>query len=216
MQKYKVLLFDLDGTLVYSHPGIYSCFRYALKSLQLPPPTEEQLKKCVGPSLMHSFMHYFGLDEETAEKATAKYREEYVKTGMYENIPIEGALEGLKTLHEKGYVLALATSKPMVFSEVITKRWGFSPYFTTQVGSGIDGSLPTKASVIAEAMRILGAKKEDCLMIGDREYDLEGARENGVDCALLKVGYAAKGEFERVKPDFVFDGFPDLLEFLVG
>ena len=215
MRKYKYILFDLDGTLIYSHPGIFGCIRYALKELGLPAPKQEQLEKCIGPSLMYSFQNYFGLDEETAREATRKYREEYSKTGVYQNEPIEGVLETLKALKEKGYVMAMATSKPKIYADIIAERWGFDRYLSAQVGSGIDGSFPTKASVITEAMRQLGAPREETLMVGDRFHDLEGARENGVDCALLAVGYAEEGEIEREKPEYAFDDFWALGEFLV-
>lgn len=216
MAKYKSILFDLDGTLTHSHPGIYGCFRYALKELGEKEPDETLLRKCVGPSLMYSFMTYFGLSEERARLATAKYRERYSVIGWQENGAIDGAVEALKILREKGFNLAMATSKPKIYADQIAEKFGFSPYFHVQVGSGIDGSFPTKASVIKECMRQLNASKEECLMVGDREHDAEGAREEGVDCALLKVGYAEEGEFERCAPKYVFNGFADLLDFLLN
>lgn len=215
MRKYRYLLFDLDGTLIYSHPGIYACIRYALKALNLPEPKEEQLHKCIGPSLMYSFQNYFGLDEAHAAEATAKYREEYARTGVYENRPIEGALDALRRLSEAGYVSALATSKPKRYADLIAERWGFSAYLCEQVGPGMDGSLPTKAAVIREAMRLLGTKAEECLMIGDRVHDWEGAQENGLDCALLEVGYAEEGEIERIQPTYAFRDFAELEQFLL-
>lgn len=214
-RKYKYILFDLDGTLIYSHKGIFRCIALALEKLNLPAPTEERLKQCIGPSLMYSFTHYFGLDEETARQATLKYREEYAVTGVYENEEIFGASQALQVLTEAGYILGLATSKPEIFAENICDRLGFSKYLTALVGSGVDGSLHTKALVIEEALRRLGATAKETLMVGDRRHDLEGARAQGVDCALLKVGYAPKGEFEEVKPEHVFEDFTDLTAFLL-
>jgi phosphoglycolate phosphatase len=216
MKRYKYILFDLDGTLIYSHPGIFSCIRYALNELGMSEPKLEQLRKCIGPTLMYSFQNFFHLDEETARKATAKYREKYGVSGVLENEPIEGVIDLLKALKEAGYKLAMATSKPSIYSDRIAERFGFSEYFSAQVGSGIDGSLPTKASVITEAMRRLGATAEETLMVGDRKHDSEGAQENGVDCALLKVGYAEdEQEFIDAKPTYVFDGFEGLKNLLL-
>lgn len=216
MRRYKYILFDLDGTLIYSHPGIFSCIRYALNELGMSEPKLEQLRKCIGPTLMYSFQNFFHLDEETARKATAKYREKYGVSGVLENEPIDGAVALLRDLKNAGYRLAMATSKPSIYSDRIAERFGFSEYFSAQVGSGIDGSLPTKASVIEEAMRRLGATAEETLMVGDRKHDAEGAKENGVDCALLKVGYAEnEEEFVDAKPTYVFDGFEGLKELLL-
>ena len=214
MKKYKYLLFDLDGTLIYSHPGIWNCFRYAMRELGYPEPQEADLIKCIGPSLEYSFSTFFGMDEEMARVATAKYREQYKVTGVWENEPIEGALEALRALKQAGYRMALATSKPLVFAEKISARWGFSEYLDVEVGCGVDGSLPTKADVVRAAMEKLGAEAKDCLMIGDRFYDVDGARECGVDCAMLRVGYAPEAEYEECNPAYVFKNFEELVAFL--
>lgn len=216
MKKYRCILFDLDGTLTHSHPGIYGCIRYALEQLGLGEPKMEQLRRCIGPSLMYSFQNYFGLDEETARLATAKYRERYSVIGWQENAAIDGALDAVKALKAAGYRLALATSKPAVYAEKISALFGFSPYMDAEVGCGIDGSLPTKADVIAEAVKRLGTNADECLMVGDRWHDVEGAKLNGMDCALLKVGYAeSEEEFVTAKPEYVFEDFAELRAFLL-
>lgn len=216
MKKYRYILFDLDGTLTHSHPGIYGCIRYALEQLGLDEPKMEQLRRCIGPSLMYSFQNYFGLDEETARLATAKYRERYSVIGWQENAAIDGALDAVKALKKAGYRLALATSKPAVYAEKISARFGFSPYMDEEVGCGIDGSLPTKADVIAEAVKRLGANVDECLMVGDRWHDAEGAKLNKMDCALLKVGYAeSEEEFVTANPEYVFEDFAELCAFLL-
>jgi phosphoglycolate phosphatase len=88
-------------------------------------------------------------------------------------------------------------------------------YLKEAVGSGMDGSLPTKASVIEEVMKQLGASAEECLMVGDRFHDAEGAKEMGVDCALLKIGgYAEEEELYTCGAKYVFDNFEDLTGFL--
>ena len=215
MPKYKYILFDLDGTLTRSHYGIFNCFRYALKKMGITEePTEEILRKCVGPSLEYSFENYFHMSKEDAVTATAKYRERYKDIGLWENEPMDGALSCLQALKKAGYILALSTSKPKIFADQIVGKFGFSPYFSAQVGCGLDGSFPTKASVIAETMRQLSAKNTECLMVGDRFHDAEGAAENGVDCALLKVGYAEEGEIENAHPKYAFADFAELTAFL--
>lgn len=217
MKKYRYILFDLDGTLTHSHPGIYGCFRYALEKMGLPEARMDQLRRCIGPSLMYSFQNYFGMDEETARIATANYRERYSVIGWQENDAIDGAVETLKALKEAGYKLALATSKPILYAAKISEKFGFAPYMDVEVGCGMDGSLPTKADVIAEAMKRLGATAEDCLMVGDRFHDVEGAREHGMDCAMLRVGYAEnEEEFISSKPAYVFDDFEGLKALLLS
>ena len=215
MRKYKYILFDLDGTLVYSHPGIFACFRYALERMGRENPTNEQLLPCIGPSLHYSFMNFFGMTDEEAVKATALYRERYAVKGVWENTPIEGALECLQALKNAGYILGLATSKPINFAQMIVEKHGFAEYLQEAVGCGLDGSFPTKASVIAECVRRLGAERAECLMVGDRFHDAEGAKEQGVDCALLKIGgYADDKELYTCGANYVFKDFTELTDFL--
>lgn len=217
MKRYKYLLFDFDGTLVHSHPGIFAGIRYALNAMgRADEPTDEYLRQCIGPSLVYSFSNFFAMSKEDAEEATAKYRSWYGKEGLFLCSPIDGALQALKTLKEAGYILAMATSKPKAYADRIAERLGFAQYFTVQVGCGFDGSFPTKASVIAEAVRQLGAEREECLMIGDRKHDAEGAEEQGVDCALLAVGYAAEGEIAEAATKYAFENFEELTAFLTN
>ncbi len=216
MRRYKYILLDLDGTLIYSHPGIFSCFRHALRKMGREIPSDEALRPCIGPSLFYSFTNFFGMNEEDARRAVVLYREEYMVTGVWQNDPVEGGLDALKALSDGGYLLALATSKPLIMAEKIVHKHGFAPYLTVTVGCGMDGSLPTKASVIEEAMKQLHAGKEECLMVGDRYYDAEGAAEMGVDCALLKIGgYADEEELYRSGAKYVFADFEELTAFLL-
>ncbi len=212
MKMYKYILLDLDGTLVYSHPGIFACFRYAMEKMGRENPTDEQLYPCVGPSLFHAFTRLFGMTEEDARQAVALYRERYARLGVWENEPIAGALSALENMQAAGYVLALATSKPIGYAEKIVEKHGFAPYLAAKVGPDFDGHLPTKAEVIAECVKRLGAKKEECLMVGDRRYDAEGATAVGIDCALLKIGgYAKEEELYSCGAKYVLSDFTELL-----
>ena len=95
-----------------------------------------------------------------------------------------------------------------------SSRFGFTPFLSAVAGSGTDGSLPTKADVIREAMRLLNAPAGLCLMVGDQTYDAIGARACGVDFAGLDIGYAEKGELEKQNPDYLFSNFRQLTELL--
>lgn len=102
MKKYPFILFDLDGTLTYSHPGIYESLRYALASLGRPDPDESRLRMCVGPPLVYSFSEVFGLSADEVPVAVRKYRERYADVGWRENAAHSGRYEALKTLKGPG------------------------------------------------------------------------------------------------------------------
>ena len=218
MKNYQCILFDLDGTLTYSHEGIFACIRYALQKMGKDEPTMDALRLCVGPTLLYSFETYFHLTKEEAVEATRLYRERYATTGIWENSPIPYAKTCLQRLKSHGYRLAMATSKPIYFASQISQKFGFAPYFETEVGSGMDdGTLPTKGAVIAEAIRRLGVGRDACLMVGDRKHDVDGARENDVDCALLRIGYAEnEEEFVLAKPKYVLDDLKELTDLLTN
>lgn len=212
--KYQYLLFDLDGTLTYSHPGIYNCIRYALEKMRLPAPTDAQLRACVGPPLHASFEKVFGLSSEDAARAVALYRERYTKIGLFENEPLPYAKTILKNVKAAGYKTALATAKPKIFADRIAEKFGFTPYLDI-LGVATTDAYCGKEQVVGTTLSLFGADKEKCLMIGDREDDILGARAHGVKTAALTLGYAVEGEFERAKPDYLFDTLEELERFLL-
>ena len=194
---YRYLFFDLDGTLTDSKEGIIRCARYAIDKMDTPQPDEATLLKFIGPPLQDSFMTHCGYTRAQAAQALAIYRQRYVPVGQYENRPGPGLVEMCRRLREKGYVLALASSKPEELCVSICDRFGFAPYLSATTGSPPDGDWE-KADVIREAMRRLGLTETDkpaILMVGDRKFDVLGAKECGIDCAGVEFfGYAAPGE----------------------
>ena len=117
------LLFDLDGTLTDPKQGITTCVQYALRSLGIEEPDLDKLEVFIGPPLKNSFMEFYGLDEEKADVAIAKYRERFQTTGLYENEIYVGIAEMLLTLQQNGMHLAVASSKPTVFVEKILEHF---------------------------------------------------------------------------------------------
>ena len=169
-------------------------------SLREPVPPESTLIKFIGPPLQESFMAYCGYDTETAARGVKVFRERYEPVGQYENQPAPGLRELLARLKERGYTLALASSKPEKLCLSICERFGFTQSLQTIVGSPI-GADWQKADVIREVMRRLGlaeADKTSMLMVGDRKYDVLGAAECGLPCVGVEFfGYAAPGELAQ-------------------
>ena len=178
-----MILFDLDGTLTDSGPGITRCVQYALASFGIEEPDLEKLNCYVGPPLLESFMNFAGLGCEEAQQAITKYRERYEAEGIFENEVYEGIPEVLAYLKEKGKILAVASSKPEKYVEQILE------HFETRTDKG---------EVIAETLRRLGAEdsRSDVVMVGDRSYDVIGARENGLLCVGVSYGYGGREELE--------------------
>lgn len=192
----QTLFFDLDGTITDSGPGILNSVQYALKKLQLPIPEITQLYSFIGPPLKDSFMKMYKLDEAAANRAIRCYREYYVEKGMYENLVYEGIPELLESLNRSGYTLYVATSKPEVFAKQILDHFDLTKYFKGIYGASLDSSRSSKGAVIRYAMESEDASAADSLMIGDREHDVLGAKENQLDCIGVLYGYGDRAELE--------------------
>lgn len=192
----KYILFDLDGTLTNPKEGITKCVQYALKHFGIERECDE-LISFIGPPLKEQFMQYASLTEEEGIKAVEIYRERFAPIGIFENELYDGILPMLESLKNQGKILAIATSKPAVFAEKISRKYGIEPYLALLEGSELDGRNTDKALVIKNAMEKLGATKEDTIMVGDREHDVIGARKNGIDCIGVSYGFGKDGELEE-------------------
>ena len=216
---YKYILFDLDGTLTDSAEGITKCAQYALKALGVDEPDLNNLRHFIGPPLVECFMKLYGFTEEQAKFGTAKYRERYKDTGIYENKVYPGVPEMLAKLKANGLRLALATSKPLVFAQRVTDYFNLTQYFTYITGPDFNGSLPTKADVIDDAMKhfgLAGTAKAQALMIGDRRQDIAGAKKCGLKTIGVRYGYAAPGELEEAGADFICTAPQDVVKLICG
>ena len=216
---YQYILFDLDGTLTDSKEGIFNCIRHALDTLGMPVPPEQTLLKFIGPPLQDSFMEYCGFDREQAAEAVRIFRSRYSTLGKFENTAAPGMAELCARLKERGYVLALASSKPEEMCVPICEKFGFAPSLDVIAGSPPTGDWE-KADVIREAMRRLrltDADKPTVLMVGDRKYDVLGAQECGLACVGVEFfGYAAPGELAEAGAAAVVRTAEELEQFILN
>ncbi|TWI73036.1 phosphoglycolate phosphatase [Desulfobotulus alkaliphilus] len=209
-EKFDVFLFDLDGTLTDPKEGITKSVQYALNKMGIIEENLENLIHFIGPPLKHSFMTHYGFSEGQAMEAIACYREYFTDRGMFENFCFKGIDRILNGLVQEKKKLFVATSKPTVFAKTITDTFGLSSYFEEVVGSELDGSRCEKASVIRYIFDHHGIEKAKTLMIGDREHDVIGARENGIASLGVGFGYGSREELEKAGADFFAASLPDL------
>lgn len=212
---YQAILFDLDGTLTASGEGITKSVQYAMRKMGI---IEEDLKKLevfVGPPLMEQFMKYCTFTQEQAEEAVRYYRERYRETGIFENRPYEGICSLLEKLKKQGYLLAVASSKPTYFVEQILEHFQMRQYFHQVVGSELDGTRTNKAEVIEEALRRLemSERRQDVVMVGDKEHDAYGARKAGLDCICVLYGYGTLEELTAAAPMKIVKTVQELSDF---
>ncbi|MCH5275551.1 MAG: HAD hydrolase-like protein [Lachnospiraceae bacterium] len=217
------ILFDLDGTLTDPKVGITTCVQYALASFGIDEPDTDKLTPFIGPPLKDSFMEFYDFDEAKAEAAVEKYRERFRDTGIFENQIYDGIPEMIRKLKGNKKKLAVASSKPTVFVERILEHFDIRRYFDVVVGSELDGRRTDKAEVVAEALRLLYGenqediekKKQNTLMVGDRKFDVKGAKDEGIVSVAVAYGYGPMDELKIAKPDYIVRSVAELEKLLL-
>ena len=213
--KYKTIFFDLDGTITDSAPGIMNSIKYALEKNHLPMLSEEQLRSFIGPPLRGQFCKVCGLADEESARMVEDYREYYRDKGIFGNNVYDGVIEMLEKLRKKGFRLAIATSKPEKYAKIIIDHFHLTKYFACVAGMEMDGGRGTKAQVITYALEKNDiTDKSNVLMIGDREHDVIGAHENGLDCLGILYGFGSRKEFEEAGADYIRENVEDILQFV--
>lgn len=187
------IFFDLDGTLTDSAPGIIHSVQYALKKYGIEAEGND-LRSFIGPPLVHSFQERFGFDHDKALEAVAYYREYFTAGGMFENSVYPGVEEMLQKLKEDGLMLAVATSKPELFSKQILEHFALTRYFDFIGGAAMDETRTTKVEVLSYALQELQVDPAKAVMIGDRENDMEAASLLGTESIGVLYGYGSKEE----------------------
>ena len=215
---WNTVLFDLDGTLSDSAPGITRCVQYALEKEFGIIRKPEELIEFVGPPLKEQFMLYTGCNDEMGERAVARYRERYRPVGIFENSLYPGIPELLLQLKNEGFRIALSSSKPEEFCHQILETFEIAQYFDVVCGSDMEGRHTDKAEIVEEVLHRLGMenRREEVVLVGDRKYDIIGARQRGVGTIGVSYGYGSREELELEWPDCIVDTVTELRNVLIG
>ncbi len=214
---FEYILFDLDGTLTDPKIGITSSVQYALKAFGIEEPDLDRLEPFIGPPLADSFMEFYGFTAKQAKAAIEKYRERFDHHGIYENEMYEGIDKMLSNLKENKRTLAIASSKPTPLVIRVLDHFGIKEYFDYIVGSELDGRRGKKEEVVEEALRLMVPKtlgvqerRAHIAMVGDRKFDVEGAKAFGLTSVGVSFGYAPAGELEAAGADYIVDTVSEL------
>ncbi len=219
----RYVLFDLDGTLTDSYPGIINALRYCLSKFTVEPKPET-FRKIIGPPVIWSLKTFYGFDDENAQKGLTYFREYYETEGYLQNSVYPGIEEMLQTLRGHDKKLLLATSKPEKMAEKILEHFGLSDYFCFVAGSNpeaLQSSNPgayrvSKEDVIEYTLKTNGIlDPENAVMVGDRLWDIKAGKAFGLQTIGVRYGYAAEGELEEAGPDYIASTPRRVSEFIV-
>ena len=203
----KTVLFDLDGTLTDSSEGIVNSVRYMLEKRGLVIPDEATLHSFIGPPLTETLSKLYDLTEKESQEAIAIYREYYSEKGIKQLAVYPGIIELLTELSTI-YNLAIATSKPEVFANQIIRETGLSKYISHIFGADLVGERSQKQAVIAYALKEL--ENKSAIMIGDREFDILGAKANHLKSIGVLYGFGDRKELVEAGADIIVEKVEDI------
>ena len=217
MKNYDYVIFDFDGTVADTGEGILKSLQYSFEQMNHDVPDLSDLKKFIGPPIHYSYVTFYGVDESEVEQYIKKYRERYRKIGIYECFVYDGVLETIKILKERNVKIGIASSKPIKLIFDVMNYLKITEYFDAVVGTQFDDSNhPGKTDLVLESMEKLSdTDKKRTLMVGDRYFDIDGAKGAGVDSVGVTYGYGSKEEFEEHGATYIIDNAKELLK-IVG
>lgn len=225
MARFDNILFDLDGTIIESAPGVTRSVQYALSRMGVEEPDLKKLEYFVGPPLSQSFKDLYGFTEEQCAEAIEFYRERYSTIGIFECEPYPGIPELLRDLAAAGVHLAVASSKPQDFVLQILDHFDIRSAFTVAIGPGMDDDAnkqengnDCKSRVVRRALEELGAvgAGDRAAMVGDRAFDIHGGITGGVTPVGVVYGYGTYEELREAGAAHIANTVEELRQILLG
>ena len=212
------VFFDLDGTLVDSKEGITRCIQKTLEELGADVPSADELEWCIGPSLRHSFTLLLG-EGADIEGAVETYREHYAEGGIYEADIYDGLGDMLEELQAMGARMYITTSKLEAAAREVAEHFGLTHYIDQVFGSQPNGEREDKTELLAFALAETESDPAKAVMIGDRYYDIFGAKNNGVANIGVMWGFGAADELREAEADMLAghpEEVPEIVSDLLG
>ena len=201
--------------MTQSEFGILASAKYALEKFGIYEADEKKLKRFIGPPLYVSFSEFYGLTGADGEEAVRLYREVY-EAENFKNAPVyEGIPAALSALKNAGRSLMVVTSKPQEMAERVVEHVGLKEYFSAIVGPGREMHTPSKTELIQKALALWAGDKKNAVMIGDRKFDIEGARGAGIDSIGVLYGYGAKDELEKAGATFLAEAPANISKLII-
>ncbi|MCW3490581.1 HAD hydrolase-like protein [Dethiobacter alkaliphilus] len=212
---FKHILFDLDGTLTDPVEGILRSLRHTLEHFGLEQEDENQLKAFIGPPLADSFRSLYGFNEEQVAEAICLYRAHYAEDGIFGNKVMPGMVELLTRLQSEGKKMYVATTKMTAFAEQVLEIFKLDGFFSLVIGGNPDGTRTAKREIIAEILEVIPPREQkQAVMIGDRKYDIIGAKAHGMASIAVTFGYGSETELKNEEPDYLVSSVSELTRLL--
>ncbi len=215
INRYSAVIFDFDGTLADTAEGVFSSIRYACNLMNKDNPDDEILRNFIGPPLLFSFKEYLGFSDEESERAVGLYREFYSKEGLFKLRFYDGILDFAKTLRENGVKTGIASAKPDVFIQRILNHFDISGHFDYAKGISLEDYCTDKSYLFSKVTKNLNIDDmNSVLIIGDKCFDIDGAKAVGADSVGVTFGYGTLEELEKSGPNYTVNNTNELYKII--
>ena len=210
--KYKYLIFDFDGTINNTSPGIYATFSAVLEQFGVDV-SKVDLSRHIGPPLSDSYTHLVGRDR--CAEAIKLHKQVYAENNaLYNSFLYDGIVDVLEQLSSSGkYILAIASSKYEPHAVESLAYHKIRKYFSYVYGQTDKRGF--KEEVLRQLIDDNGFDRSRCLMIGDTLHDVEGAKANGIDVVAVTYGFGKREELINAKPLALCNEPRDILDLLL-
>lgn len=215
--KYRTVLFDFDGTLMDTSRGIMICAKKTLEEMGYAIPDDKTMRKFIGPPLKLSFVSVCGMSDEEATEAVMRYRENYALGGVLDAEIYPGIEDLLQSLNAAGVNCAVASVKVEKRVRQTLLHFGLNQYFSAVCGASGDINIKGKEEIVKQAVSRTNSLPQDCLLVGDSDYDARGAQAAGIDfCAVLwGFGFSEIGDAAPFDCRYIAEDVPALKRFLL-
>lgn len=216
MPAFDIVLFDFDGTVADTSPGIKEGLRHTFKINNMPIMTDSEMDRFIGPPLDDSFVKYCSVTREKAKEMVLQFREHYHNKAIDKFVIYEGLEDAIKLLKDKGIMVGVATSKPEVMAVHILKKANLYNYFDVIQGATLDGKLIKKTDIVHHVLQKENVKGKKALMVGDTEFDIYGAHYNSIPCLWVDYGFGTYENAMREKPEYIAKTTKEMTEFFLS
>ncbi|MBR2100630.1 MAG: HAD hydrolase-like protein [Eubacterium sp.] len=212
----KAIIFDFDGTICNTGEGIMKSAKYALDSFEIPCGEWNELEYFIGPPLLVTFQEKFNQDVSQASELVKKFRERYSEEGVWESSLYDGISQLLKALKADGFKLGIASSKPEPYIKELLRKFRIISLFDEICGVSFTADCESKQSIISRTLDGLGVSNEEAIVVGDKYYDIDGAKANGVKSIGVLWGFGSKFELIECSADFLAEKPEDIEAIALG
>lgn len=207
----KAILFDFDGTIANTAPGIVATMKATFERMGKPIPTEEEMVQTIGIPLRLALKQLNNLSDEEAQTAVDIYCElfkviEVAYTSLFNKVN-----ETLETLAGQGMRMAIVTSRNKESLDVIMTRFGIDGYFELVFTNNNNFAPKPAPDMVIHALKEMSLTADEAIVVGDTTYDILMGNRAGCKTIAVTYGNHSREQIQEAEPTIIIDEFEEIL-----